>query len=119
MTGENLRPSREALLQHLWSEVIESDHIAGALDVPKGSARDPNPPFADVSAAVQRILDAGVERDDFQRTLRYTAYSSIFAVLYALSDPGVSDGETVFGLYEELLTADPSGNEARPSPQVI
>ena len=45
--------------------------------------------------------------------MRAVAYESVFVTLYALDDPGV-DGDEVFMLHEELLTADPSGMEGRP-----
>ena len=45
--------------------------------------------------------------------MRNTAYEAVFSTLYAIGDPGV-DGNDVFMLHEDLLSADPSGMEGRP-----
>jgi hypothetical protein len=38
----------------------------------------------------------------------------VFGTLYSLSDPGAGKDDDVGALYEEILTADPTGMEGRP-----
>jgi hypothetical protein len=45
--------------------------------------------------------------------LRSAAYDAVFGTLHSIGDPGVDDND-VFMLHEELLMADPSGQEGRP-----
>jgi hypothetical protein len=107
--------TREDLLEHLWKEVINVNLRDNALDnVVQNCARDPNGPFGDTGPAIERLLAAGASRRDLRLVLRATAYEAVFGTLFALSDPGLEEGDDVSWLYEELLTADPSGMEGRP-----
>lgn len=106
--------SRQALLQHLWNEVI-NPHLD-----PQGLARviahaksRPDDPFADSGPALERLLALGADPHDIGLLLREAAYEAVFGTLYSLGDPGV-EGNDVFMLHEDLLTADPSGMEGRP-----
>lgn len=110
-------PSREELLQYLWTDVIDAlAREEGLENLIANCARDPNAAFSDAGRAVERLLAAGVSRRDLCIVLRSTAYEAVFGTLYALDDPGVADGESLLMLHEELLTADPSGREGRPDP---
>lgn len=106
--------TRAELLQHLWLEVIDTNMDEA---VPQRIAahyeKRPDEPFADTGAAIGRLLALGATPRDLCLLMRGTAYEAVFATLYALGDPGV-DGDDVFNLHEELLTADPSGMEGRP-----
>jgi hypothetical protein len=107
--------TREEFLDHLWKEVINVNLRDGALDnIVKNCARDPDGPFGDTGAAIERLLAAGASRRDLRLLLRLTAYEAVFGTLYALGDPGLEEDEDVSTLYEELLMADPSGMEGRP-----
>jgi len=106
--------TRRELLQHLWHEVINVKLREERLDeIVRSSRRDANGPFADTGPAIERIIAAGASSSDLCLVLRAAAYEAVFATLYSLGDPGV-DGDDVFMLHEELLTADPSGMEGRP-----
>jgi hypothetical protein len=86
-----------------------------ALDnVVKNCKRDPDGPFGDTGAAIERLLAVGASRRDLRLVLRNAAYEAAFGTLYALSDPGPEEGDDVSTFYESLLTADPSGMEGRP-----
>jgi hypothetical protein len=107
--------TREALLDHLWKEVINVHLRDQALDnIIKNCRRNPDGPFGDTGAAIERMLAAGVSRRDLRLVLRNVAYEAAFGTLYALSDPGAEEEDDVSTLYEELLMADPSGMEGRP-----
>jgi hypothetical protein len=106
--------SRNELLAHLWTDVINGHLRDNALDnTIANCARNPGGPFSDTGPAIKRILDAGASPRDLRLVLRAAAYEAVFGTLYAMGDPGVDDNE-VFMLHEDLLTADPSGMEGRP-----
>src|SRR5580704_16181379 len=106
--------TRRTLLLHLWRNAIncnlDSSHLERVINL---CATRPDAPFADTGVAAQRLLALGASLDDIGLLRRDAAYRAVFATLYALGDPGV-DGNEVFMLHEELLTADPSGLEGRP-----
>jgi hypothetical protein len=107
--------TRAEFFEHLWREVINASVREGALDdVVKNCARNPDGPFGDTGAAIERLLAAGASRRDLRLVLRQAAYEAVFGTLYALSDPGLDESEEAGSLYEELLMADPSGMEGRP-----
>jgi hypothetical protein len=107
--------TREELLEHLWKEVINAVMRDEALDnIVKHCKRNPDGPFGDTGAAIERLLAAGASRRDMRLVLRNIAYEAAFGTLYALSDPGLEEEDDVGTLYEELLMADPSGMEGRP-----
>jgi len=106
--------SREELLEHLWLHVINANLDQSSLQEEIArSKRKPDDPFADTGPALERLLAAGVSPSDICLIRRDSAYAATFATLYAIGDPGVDD-DNVFMLFEELLTADPSGKEGRP-----
>ncbi|WP_238008728.1 hypothetical protein KZZ52_03095 [Dactylosporangium sp. AC04546] len=81
--------------------------------------------------AAQRALQAGADHDDLARLARVVAYETVFGLLYHLDDDdpdelanalpgwrlvetdsdGTPTGRTVEGLYESLLSLDPSGRD--------
>jgi hypothetical protein len=107
--------TQQELLTHLWTEVINVHLRDEALDhIVNNCRRNPNGPFGDTGPAIERLLAAGVSRRDLRLVLRAVAYEAVFGTLYALSDPGADEDDAVGTLYQELLTADPSGMEGRP-----
>lgn len=106
--------TREQLLAHLWQDVIDAVMRDDALDnIVKHCRRDPDGPFGDTGAAIERLLAAGASRADLRVLMRSTAYEAVFGTLYAFDDPGLDDDD-IRALYQELLSADPSGSEGRP-----
>ena len=105
---------RANLLEHLWRQVINTNLDPDTIQAEiQRSKNRPNDPFADTGPAFERLLAAGVDPKDICLIRRAAAYAATFATLYAIDDPGVED-DNVFMLFEELLTADPSGMEGRP-----
>jgi hypothetical protein len=118
-------PTKEKLLQRLWDRInsqVTPYYIGRAIvredelgRIVEDSRQYPDQPFADAGAAIERILAAGARRRDICLLLRYAAYGAVFDTLYEI-DPeraGV-DHKDLIGLYEFLLSADPSGMEGRP-----
>jgi hypothetical protein len=106
--------TREEFLRYLWTDVIDALSRDQGLDnVIANCRRRPQDAFSDVGPAIERMLAAGVSRQDLCRVLRLTAYEAVFGTLYALSEPGVDGDEDPSTLYEELLMADPSGVDGR------
>ncbi|WP_242108915.1 hypothetical protein [Luteimonas aquatica] len=106
--------TREELLSHLWRHVINvhlnPDALQAQID---HSRRRPDDPFADTGPALERLLAAGADPHDICLVQRDAAYAATFATLYAIGDPGVDNGNVLM-LFEDLLSADPSGMEGRP-----
>lgn len=125
--------ARAMFLRMAWRDVIEPfrdpEWIDGDLERYRN---DPEAPYAEGSAAVGRMLAAGVHREDVALLAWSVAAQAVFSLLYHLEDyesvdgaPGwllvELDGETgeptgrvVNGLYESVLETDPAGREARP-----
>jgi WD40 repeat protein len=75
--------------------------------------KNPDGPFPDVGAAVERLLDAGAAVEDLCCLARHERYGACFETLYKIEELGV-EGEDLCGLHETILGAEPSGLEARP-----
>ncbi len=106
--------TRQELLDYLWRDVINAILRDDALDtIVRGCRGGPQAPFADTGPAIERMLAQGVSPCDLQLVLRHAAYEAVFGTLYAICDPGEDQNE-VFGLYEDLLSSDPSGKEGGP-----
>ncbi|MCL6710764.1 hypothetical protein M8R20_27585 [Pseudomonas sp. R2.Fl] len=106
--------TREELLAHLWAEVINLQlRPEGLAQVIAHAKQRPDDPLADSGPALERLLALGADPRDICLLMRNTAYEAVFSTLYAIGDPGV-DGDDVFMLHEDLLSADPSGMEGRP-----
>ena len=111
--------TREDLLRHLWSQVINGYLTEDALDnIVAYNKQHPDDPFGDTGPALERILASGASKADVALVMRSAAYEAVFSTLYALDDPGVDD-DNVFMLHEELLAVDPSGMEGRPGSAAI
>lgn len=107
--------TREEFLRHLWTEIINPAFRDSALDnIVSHCKRVPDGPFSDTGPAIERMLAAGISRRDLRLVLRSMRYDAVFGTLYSLSDPGLDRDDDASTLYEELLTADPSGMEGQP-----
>ena len=107
--------TREEFLNLLWKEVIDSPAHKQAIDnIIVNHKRHLDGPFGDVGPAIERLLAAGASRRDLRLIFRSIAYEAVFGTIYALSEPGLDESEDAGALYEELLTAGPTGMEGRP-----
>lgn len=105
-------PSRTEFLKVLWNDVINEPMTEAWIDYQVNrSAKWPNDPFADTGPLLQKLMKLGVSRRELSLLHRQASYAAVFLTLYKLGDPGCSDTKMLF---EELLTADPSGLEGRP-----
>lgn len=114
---ENIpQAARYRFLHQLWPRMIDVWH-GGIGSIP----------------AARRALEAGADHEDLVRLARAVAYETVFAMLVYLDDdqPGASaealpswwlgevdpagilTGRPVQGLYEDLLTSDPSGSDGQ------
>ena len=107
--------TREDFVRHLWTDVINPVFRDAVLDnIISSGKRNLAGPFGDTGPAIERMLAAGIARRDLSLVLRFASYEAVFRTLYALGEPGLDQSEDVSTLYEDLLTADPSGKEGRP-----
>jgi len=104
--------TREEFLGLIWEDVnlLMQEHWID--NVIRESEKHPNAPFADLGPALKRLLACGASKRDLSLVARHAAYEEAFNVLSLLSDPGIEDNG-IEGLYESLLSADPSGKEGR------
>jgi hypothetical protein len=111
----NEMATRHEFLELLWKDVIDAPARARALDnIILNCRRDPQGPFGDAGAAIERLLAMGASRRDLRILVRSVAYEAVFATLYSMSDPGLEANEDPATLYEDLLSSDPTGMEGRP-----
>lgn len=106
-------PSNVNVAEKLWLDVIDGwrnpkwvSHAIGN----RRAGRDE--PFADARQAIGRMLKAGASSEDLCELARFIAYETTFSVLMELGCTGLKPTE-IEALHEELLSADPSGNEGR------
>ena len=110
--------TREEFLDHLWREVIDVLSRDQGLDnIVAHCRRFPDDRFSGTGPAIERMLAAGVARQDLCLVMRSTAYEAVHGTLYALSDPGVDDDVDASALYEELGLAEPRDMDGRPGPE--
>lgn len=104
-------PSRQEFLALLWNDVINQPMSEAWIDgeIRRAELR-PGDPFADVGPLLQKLIALGVSRRELSLLHRHASYGAVFSTLYKLGDPGCADPEMLF---EDLLTADPSGLEGR------
>lgn len=97
--------TRDELVEHLWQTIINPLRDPARLkNIIDNCARSPNSTFAELGAAIERALAAGVSAEDICLIYRSATYEAVFGTLYAIGDPGV-DNNDVFGLYEDLGTS--------------
>ena len=125
--------TRFILLRHLWREVIDHWREDPEYWLGEQIKEAPDGHFGDAGAAIQHLMELGATPGELANIARFVAATTVFSMLYqidvddeSLSDnaPGWSlvetDGEgrltrrRLQGLYESLLTADPSGREGKP-----
>lgn len=108
------RRFRKRLLETLWSGSISGTDSEWVDRVAELEQKDE--PLGDYGPIVRRMLDAGVQRNDIARFARIVGYEAVFGCLYDLDEAGISEvpGHFAGGLYESLLSADPTGTEMRP-----
>jgi hypothetical protein len=114
ITGNIPQAARYRFLHNIWPRMI-----------------DPWQSGIDNIPAAQRCLQAGADPDDLARLARAVAYETVFDLLYHLDDDdpddpakalpgwhlvetdpaGIPTGRTIQGLYEDLLSLDPSGRD--------
>jgi hypothetical protein len=129
--------ARFLLLQRLWRSIDYWRNTPQWIDMEIAqSEQHPGGHFADAGQALKQVITAGIAREDIMSIARMVAYDTVYWVLYTInygSDSTLSfdesiagwilmetDGEEaltgriVDGLYESLLSCDPSGREGRP-----
>lgn len=105
--------TQEEFLAQVWQDINASMKEHWITNSIRASERRPDSPFADTGEALKRLLALGASPRDLSLLHRDGSYQMAFAILYALSDPGI-DNDDVEMLHESLLGSDPSGLEGRP-----
>lgn len=93
-----MEEARQRILDELW------DYIRGF-----GTVNISNYP------AAARLLASGADTDDLVRAMSVVAYEATFNALFVLTSEEdiqeLANSGTAVGLHEDLLSADPTGNE--------
>jgi len=126
--------ARFLFLRAAWKKIIpESDTSWMDWEI-KYSIRKPNDPCAGIGLALNRLLELGASRDDITDIVRGMQYKTLFDVCYLIDDlnedipeigefgwvlheidkDGKLTGRIVQGMYESVLSMDPTGREMRP-----
>jgi len=143
-TRENLAQlARYCFLKRLWPRIIDPwrDEPDWFEHYVTNAEKSPHGAFADAGLALQRLLGLGASRQDVGRVARAVAYAVVFRLLHHLDygvDPALAEqfrdqypgwalmelgpdgeptGSDLGGLYESILSMDPSGREGSPEPE--
>jgi hypothetical protein len=128
--------ARMVFLRGAWQNVIPDGDTSWIDPRIKDAQRGPRDPGAGIGPALERMLAAGVSREDIAEVVRVMQWSVLAGIAYQLSDPEAvsypneemptvewalfevdEDGEPLHpidGLHESVLDTDPSGREMRP-----
>ena len=98
----------------LWEGIGDADDDGErwAKTSPQSQAKDE--PFGDVDPAVVRLLKAGVPPRDLELFARWQRFDATVELLRLFERVEITEAEELLGLHESILSADPSGKEARP-----
>lgn len=98
----------------VWEGIGDADDDGGrwAKTSSKSAAKDE--PFGDVQPAVARLLQAGAQPRDLELFTRWQRFDTTVEALRLFERAGITESEELLGLHESILSADPSGKEARP-----
>jgi hypothetical protein len=122
------------ILRAAWENIISEDKTDWMdKDIEYGS-NYPDRPCAGAGLAMKRMIDKGVDRKDIVELIRVKQYEAVFGMLFSLDDPGDLEpevgemgwvlnevgmdgkytGRIIQGLYESLMSLDPTGRELCP-----
>lgn len=125
--------ARFVFLREAWRRVVPPDDPSWIeVSIEESRAR-PDDPGAGAGPALERMLSAGVDRQDIHELVRVMQWELLSSLCYLLEDPGelepeieglawalmqvADDGEVLDSigmLHESVLETDPSGREMRP-----
>ncbi|MEO6436418.1 MAG: hypothetical protein ABIP55_11765, partial [Tepidisphaeraceae bacterium] len=105
---------KKGFSERAWEEIINGGMDGKWIDaLIERSRTSPDEPFADAGPLLDGMLSKGVSREDICRLLRFANYETVFATVMLAAEEEL-DAESLEGVHEELLSADPSGKEGRP-----
>lgn len=125
---------RFLFLRQAWRGILDERNVDWIQNQMKESDRNPGGPYAGVGSALKRCLSKGISPQDLTDIVRGTQAEMLFQLTYLLDDPGFSEPELanfawglfqvdendnpipprIGGLYESVLSTDPTGREMRP-----
>jgi len=127
---------RFVFLRQAWKSIIGDGDTSWIDPAIQDSKRRPRGPGAGIGPALERILAAGVKREDIAEIVRVMQWKVLFHISYQLADPGVVEYpreempkvnwelfevneagqplQPIDGLHESVLDTDPTGREMRP-----
>jgi len=126
--------ARFVFLRAAWQRVISEDDTNWIDHAIENSVRHPTSPGAGIGPALKNLLNLGASRQDLTELVRVIQFELLFALCNLLDNPGELEPELgdlgwelheidqyghptqrlVQGLYESVLSMDPTGREMRP-----
>jgi hypothetical protein len=97
----------------LWEGIGEVEVGSATLSDQIPDVPEKNEPFGDVRPAVGRLFKAGVKPGDLDLISRWQRFDATVELLRLFERVGITEAEEVM-LHESILSAEPSGKEARP-----
>ncbi len=103
--------ARSTFEEVAWTEIINPWMTGHWIDSTITTSKmRPDDPFADTGPVLERLLKAGVAKDDICRLARHVSYESCFEMLTTMEEEKLCEE----GLHEGFLSGDPSGMDGRP-----
>lgn len=126
--------ARYIFLKQAWDSVAAEGKTEWIDKEVIRSEEYPNEPYAGLGVVLQRILNAGIDREDITELARCLQVGMLFRIGYLLDgraypvkgwehidwalfrtdDDGRPMEEQITGLHESVLQSDPTGREMRP-----
>jgi hypothetical protein len=80
--------SRLVLLRHLWSEAIDAwrDSLIWIENLIGDARLSPDGPFAEAGYALERMIEAGADRQEIGLLARFVAFETVFSVVHTLDE---------------------------------
>ena len=126
--------ARYMFLKQAWDSVAQEGETKWIDDAIDRSGKSPDEPYAGLGHTLQRILSAGISRDDLTELARCLQAGMLFRIAYLIDgrayqikglehidwglfrtdDEGNPTPERIAGVHESVLETDPTGREMRP-----
>lgn len=130
---------RFIFLKHAWDFVVSEEDFSWIQNEINNSRRYPGNPYSGIGIALEKCLEKGAKKSHLTEIARGLQAEMIFNIariidtpeipldsslddvewgLFQVDKEGKPIGRKIHGLYESVLTFDPTGREMRPSKNI-
>jgi len=126
--------ARFLFLRQAWRQIVAEGDTSWIEPEVEWAAANVGRPTSGLGASLGRLLASGANRDDISQVVRVMQYRLLYDLCYLLDNPGDVEDEVkdvnwallemdsednpsrvIGGLYESVLSMDPTGREMRPA----